>query len=186
MMAKPSAIDMLPNDVRAWIDAQIVAKNFSQYEALQEVVREKGLPIGKSQLHRRGQEIERRMMAIKSSVEASKLIVQAAGDDQDALSESVIALVQSEMFEAIVSLQEATGEDAMPMEDRIGLLSSAAKNIATLSRASVNQKKWRLTVEEETRKKLMAEQAAKLDAMPVKGGVTAETKAAIREALGIV
>ncbi|KAF7600714.1 MAG: terminase [Candidatus Dactylopiibacterium carminicum] len=185
-MAKPSAIEQLPEDVREWINAQIVANNFAGYEALQELVREKGLSIGKSQLHRHGQKIERRMAAIKSSVEASKLIVQAAGDDQDVLSESVIALVQSEMFEAIVSLQEATGEEAMSNEDRIGLLSSAAKNIATLSRASVNQKKWRLEVEESARKKLLAEQAEKLAAMPNKGGVTAETKAAIREALGIV
>ena len=36
------------------------------------------------------------------------------------------------------------------------------------------------------RKKLLAEQSAKLDAMGNKGGVTEETKRAIREALGIV
>ena len=36
-----------------------------------------------------------------------------------------------------------------------------------------------------TRKKVLEEQRAKLEAMPTRGGVTAETKAAIREALGI-
>jgi len=173
-MAKPSAIEQLPPDVREWIDAQIVANNFAGYEALQDLVREKGLSIGKSQLHRHGQKIERRMAAIKSSVEASKLIVQAAGDDQDVLSESVIALVQSEMFEAIVSLQEATGEEAMSNEDRIGLLSAAAKNIATLSRASVNQKKWRLEVEAQARSKLLAEQAEEIDRTVQAGGMNEE------------
>lgn len=39
---------------------------------------------------------------------------------------------------------------------------------------------------EEARRKLLEEQRAKLDAMPNKGGVTLETKVAIREALGIV
>ena len=41
-------------------------------------------------------------------------------------------------------------------------------------------------VEEAARKQLLDEQRAKLEAMPSKGGVTPETKAAIREALGIV
>jgi hypothetical protein len=41
-------------------------------------------------------------------------------------------------------------------------------------------------VEEETRKRLLEEQRAKLDALGNKGGVTDETKKAIREALGIV
>ena len=39
---------------------------------------------------------------------------------------------------------------------------------------------------EEERQQMLAEQKAALDAMPNKGGVTAQTKAAIREALGIV
>ena len=46
--------------------------------------------------------------------------------------------------------------------------------------------KEREAIEAHARRKLLAEQQAKLDAMPNKGGVTAETKAAIREALGII
>lgn len=46
--------------------------------------------------------------------------------------------------------------------------------------------KERRSVADEARRKLLEEQRAKLDAMPNKGGVTADTKAAIREALGIV
>ena len=49
-----------------------------------------------------------------------------------------------------------------------------------------NLKKFQAEVEEATRKKLLAEQAAKLAAMPTKGGVTEDTKQAIRAALGIV
>ena len=43
----------------------------------------------------------------------------------------------------------------------------------------------RAAIEDAARKKVLEEQRAKLEAMPTKGGVTAETKAAIREALGI-
>ena len=173
-MAKPSAIDMLPDDVRDWIDAQIVANNFSQYEALQEVIRERGFSIGKSQIHRRGQAIERRMAAIKSSVEASKLIIQATGDDKDVMSESLIALIQSSMFETIINIQEATGDDELSDEDRLDRFSKASKSIADLSRASVNQKKWRLEVEAQVRQKLLAEQAEEIDRTVQSGGMNEE------------
>ena len=45
------------------------------------------------------------------------------------------------LFETLVNLQEATDEEVDPAE-RVKLLASAAKNIATLSRASVNLKKY--------------------------------------------
>ena len=63
------------------------------------------------------------------------------------------------------------------------------KNAAEIGKASVTQKKFtmeaRAAIEDAARKKVLEEQRAKLEAMPTKGGVTTETKAAIREALGI-
>jgi hypothetical protein len=46
--------------------------------------------------------------------------------------------------------------------------------------------KERRSVAEEARRKLLEEQSEKLKAMGSKGGVTEDTKRAIREALGIV
>ncbi|WP_153116036.1 DUF3486 family protein [Rhodocyclus tenuis] len=183
-MARRSNIDGLPEDVRRWLERALAESNFSGYQALEEMMRERGYSISKSAIHRYGQKIERRFAAIKASTEAARFLTEGAADDQDARSEAVIALVQTELFESIVNLQEADEEGVKP-EDRIGLLSKAAKNIATLARASVNQKKFRLEVQEETRRKLLEEQAKKLDALQKKGGVTPETQAAIREALGI-
>ncbi|MQY50782.1 DUF3486 family protein [Rhodocyclus gracilis] len=183
-MARRSNIDGLPEDVRRWLERALAENNFSGYQALEEMMRERGYSISKSAIHRYGQKIERRFAAIKASTEAARFLTEGAADDQDARSEAVIALVQTELFESIVNLQEADDKGLSP-EDRIGLLSSAAKNIATLARASVNQKKFRLEVQEETRRKLLEEQAKKLDALQKKGGVTPETRAAIREALGI-
>ena len=113
------------------------------------------------------------------------MIQAQAGDDKDARSEALTALVQTELFEAILALQEADAPEANA-EDRVAMLSSAAKNIATLTRSSVNLKKFQAETEEAARKKLLEEQRAALEAMPNKGGVTADTKAKIREALGIV
>ncbi len=177
-------IEGLPDEVRHWLERALTESNFSGYEALEAMLAERGFSISKSAIHRYGQKIERRFAAIKASTEAARILTEGAADDQDARSEAVIALVQTEMFESIVNLQEAEDEDLDPA-DRIALLSKAAKNIATLARASVNQKKFRLEVQEETRRQLLAEQSKQLEAVQKKGGVTADTLTAIREALGI-
>ena len=73
------------------------------------------------------------------------MLTEGAADDQDARSEAVIALIQTELFESIVQLQEAEEGEVDPKE-RVALLSKVAKNVATLSRASVNLKKFQSEV----------------------------------------
>lgn len=183
-MGRRGKVEGLPEDVRRWLERALMDSGFSGYDALKEMLAERGYVMSKSAIHRYGSKIERRFATIKASTEAARLLTEGAADDQDARSEAVIALVQTEMFESIINLQEASEDDIDPTE-RIALLSKAAKNIATLARASVNQKKFRLEVQEETRRQLLAEQSKQLEVLQKKGGVTAETQAAIREALGI-
>ena len=179
-MARRSSIDGLPDDVRRWLQRALEENNFSGYQALEDALREMGYQIGKSSIHRFGQKIERRYAAIKASTEAARFIAEGAADDQDARSEAVIALVQTELFESIINLQEAGDEDIDPA-DRIGLLSSAAKNIATLARASVNQKKFRLEVQARAEAA-----AANVEKIAKKGGLSPESVQALRrEILGI-
>ena len=83
-----------------------------------------------------------------------------------------------------MALKEADDPDTDPAE-RVALLSTAGKHLATLTSGSVRLKRYQAEAEERGRKKLLEEQRAKLEAMPNKGGVTADTKAKIREALGI-
>jgi predicted transposase YdaD len=175
-----STVEALPEEVRRWLERALIENNFSGYQQLEALLREKGFFIGKSSLHRHGQKIERRLAAIKASTEAARLLTEEASDNQDARSEAVIALVQTEMFESIVNLQEA-GTEEMEAADRISLLSKAAKNIATLSRASVNQKKFRLEVQAKAEAA-----AANVEKIAKKGGLSQESVEALRrEILGI-
>lgn len=179
-MGRQSSITALPEPVREALNRELSARNFSGYEALEEWLSEQGFEISKSAIHRYGQKIERRMAAIKASTEAAKFITEAAGDDQDARSEAVIALVQTEMFDSIIAIQEAGDEELTPAE-RLGMMSSAAKNIATLARASIAQKQFKTTVQ--ARATEAAEKVAKL---AKKGGMSAATVEEIkRSILGI-
>lgn len=197
-MGRKSSIDRLDPEIKAYIQAMLASGGVTLDELIADLqerypaaAKAGDLP-SRSAVGRYGQKLERRLSAIRASTEAAKLIQQHAGDDKDARSEALTAMVQTELFEAILALQEidepppegTSAEEAAA--NRVELLSKAAKNIATLTRSSINIKEFQAKVEEAARKKLLEEQRAKLEAMPAKGGVTPETKAAIREALGIV
>lgn len=152
-MPSRSKVESLPDAVRAWLDKALMENNFSGYEVLEAALAERGHSIGKSSLGRHGVKLQRRLSAIKASTEAARMITEGAADDKDARSEAVIALVQTQLFDTIIDLQDASDADVKPM-DRVKLLSSAAKNIATLSRASVNLKRFQLDVREQVLKEV--------------------------------
>ncbi len=179
-MARRSTIDKLPEDVRRWLERALTESGFSGYAELEALMRDKGYLISKSAIHRYGQKIERRFGAIRAATEAARMLTEGAADDKDARSEAVIALIQTELFESIVQLQEAEDGEIDP-QDRVALLSKVAKNVATLSRASVNLKKF----QQEVRAKAEAA-ASNAEKIARKGGLSAESVQALRrEILGI-
>lgn len=191
-MGRKSTIDRLDPEIKTYIQAMLASGSVT-LDALIKDLQER-FPVAatvgdlpsRSAVGRYGQKLERRLSAIRASTEAAKIIQAHAGDDKDARSEALTAMVQTELFEAILALQDVDdSEEGADPGERVALLSKAAKNIATLTRSSINLKEFQAKVEDATRKKMLEEQRAKLEAMPVKAGVTAETKAAIREALGI-
>jgi len=174
-MPPASKIDQLPEDVRAELDSKLIASGFGGYVGLAEWLTKQGYSIGKSAVGAYGQKLERRLAAVKASTQAARLITQAAPDDADDRSNAIISLVQTEIFDAILALQEVAEDDeSMDPAKRITLLGKAAKNIATLSRASVNRNKWAV----EVRNKVEAA-AADVRKLAAGAGVSEETLAAI-------
>jgi hypothetical protein len=179
-MPAPAKIELLPEEIRAELNRRLIARAFSDYEALAAWLAEQGFHIGKSTVHRYGQKLERKLDAIRASTEAARSIAEAAPDDADLRSAAVMSLVQTEIFDVLVNLQEASDED-IDQVTRVKLLSHAAKNIATLSRASVNQKKWQSQVTERA-----ASAAERATEVARKGGLSADAVNSIRrEILGI-
>ena len=169
-MPKRSKVATLPAEIRKYLDRTLIDGNFSGYEALEADLAARGFTIGKSSIQRYGANLERRLAAIKASTEAAVMIMDAAPDDQDARSGAIVSLVQTELFDTIMKLQEAV--DADPAA-RVKLLSAAAKNIATLTRASVSLKKWQVEIRDKLR--TAADAVSKIAA---RGGLT---KAAVTE-----
>lgn len=181
-MGRKSTIARLPADVKAHIEGRLAEGKLTLAELLDDL--RNRFPAGdlpsRSAVHRYGQKLERRLSAIRASTEAAKLIQAQAGDNEDARSEALTALVQTELFEAILSLQEADDPDADPA-DRVAMLSSAAKNIATLTRSSVGLKKFQSEVRDRAKAA-----AASVEKIAKSGGLSGEVAEQIRrEILGI-
>lgn len=177
-MGKRSKIALLPAAVKAWLDKSLAEGNFSGYEALEAALAERGHTIGKSSIHRYGQQLEAKLAAVKASTEAARAIAEAAPDDADLRSAAVMSLVQTDLFNTMIALQEAQLADPA---DRIKLLAKAAQPIAQLSRAAVNQKKW----EAEVKAKVQAVAEA-AERIAKAGGLSNKSAAEIRrKILGI-
>lgn len=179
-MGQRAKIKQLPDPVRAQLDAQLVKRGFSGYAELEKWLAGLGVSVGKSSIHRYGSNLERKLSAIKASTEAAKLIAAEAPDDADQRSGAVISMIQTEVFDLLVGLQELEDKDVDAVT-RGKLLSQLAKNVATLSRASVHQKRHEIEIR--TKAQSAADKVARLAKQGGLSGATVETIK--REILGI-
>lgn len=186
-MPPRSKIAQLPKDIREWLHKAFVERGFGDIvgitEELNQLCKEGNVAItvGKSAVGAESQKVKRAQEAIRATTEATKLIAEASRDDADTRSEAAIALVQSQVFEILLEMREAVDEDADPVE-RMKVLTKVAKSLSEMSRARVNQAKWRSEVE--TRLQAAADKVSKL---AKKGGIDAKTVDEIRRSiLGVV
>lgn len=168
-MPPRSKVSSLPKAVKAWLDKALAENNFSEYESLASELMAQGFAISKSALHRYGQDFESKLSALKVASEQAKAVVEAAPDEEGAVNEALMRLVQEHLFKLLMS-------DGNNMD-----LPKVAKAVAELGKASIAQKKWQA----EFREKAEAA-AARVEKIAKKGGLNQETVNEIRrEILGM-
>ena len=59
-MAPRPEVEKLPPDTRQWLNSEIIARHFSDYEGLSAELAERGFHIGKSTIHRYAQRLRQR------------------------------------------------------------------------------------------------------------------------------
>lgn len=177
-MPRPSPIDELTPEQRSAFDKELIRRNFTDYDGLVDWLSASGFEISRSSAYRHGAKLKRRLQAVRNSTEAARLIAEAAPDDADLRSAAVISLVQSELFDVMVTLQDL--DEAEPGE-RVALLKEAAKSVLDMTRASVLQKKW-----QEDIKAKLAKTADSVADTVKRNGLSADAVDAIRrEILGV-
>lgn len=120
-MGRKSSIDRMTPEVKGYIQAMLATGSMTLDELIADLQERfpaeasTGALPSRSALHRYGAKLDRRLAAIRASTEAAKIIQAHAGDDKDARSEALTAMVQTELFEAILELQEAVEGDENPI-----------------------------------------------------------------------
>ena len=159
----------MPAEIKEWLDRALAENNFSDYELLAEELKARGYAISKSALHRYGQAFETRLPALKMASEQARAVVAAAPDEEGAVNEALMRLVQEHLFKLLMAEE---GEFDLP---------KVARAVAELGRATVTQKKWQA----EVRARAEAAAAA-VEKIAKKGGLSADSVDQLRrEILGI-
>ena len=163
----------LPAEVRKWLEKTLIEGGFQGYEKLAKELKALGFDLSRASVQRYGQEFEQRLSTLKLATEQAKVIVDATPDDEGAVSEALMRLVQEKLFQVMLDFQV---DPKKPLN-----IASAAKAVAELARATVNQKKWQAEVR--AKAKAAADTVAQV---AKKGGLTAAAVDTIRrEILGI-
>jgi len=170
-MPKRKKILSIPPEVKLWLDTHLVENNFSGYEAITAYIKsEYGLTLSRATIQRYGKDFQDRLEAVKLASEQAKAVVNAAPDDEGAVNEALMRLVQEHLFKLLMSTEKG-GMD----------LPKVARAVAELGRATVTQKRWQT----EVRGKAKAAADA-VEKVAKKGGLTPEAVDTIRrEILGI-
>lgn len=183
-MPTVSKLNLLPAEVRAWLDSRLVANAFGNYDDLTDQLNQKlaehdlELRVSRSGLGVYGKTLKERIEKIRASTSAAKVLNETLDDDGDALGMANIALAQDLMFQ-LMNRVNLDDPDQKVDVDELSMLFRALGNI---SRASLPQKKWAKSVREELERKT-SQAAAEIQS---EAGLTDEQAAIIRaKILGI-
>ncbi|GAB0056724.1 hypothetical protein SIID45300_01035 [Candidatus Magnetaquicoccaceae bacterium FCR-1] len=134
----------LPGHVRMWLDEVLQAENYSGYAVLEQEMRTRGYEISKSALHRHGQDLRKKLEAMRAATEWAKEFVAQNGDQEGVLNEATLASLQADAFRLMLNLRDS--DETTDPEKRARILASVANSMANVARSSVIQKRWRATV----------------------------------------
>lgn len=182
-MARKSSINKLPKDVRTHIERRLRENKFTLDELIADL--HEHFPAenkpSRSALGRYRQGFDQMVERMREQENMGRLLVAELGENPDDKAGALMVQSLSILMNDVLSRSQGQEKDIAI--DDVRKLARAAKDTIQARSASLKE---RQAIEKAAREKLLEEQKEKLAAMPVKGGVTEETKAAIREALGIV
>lgn len=189
-MGRKSSIDRLPPEVRARIHKHLRDNRLTLDELIADLqatfpaLNAAGALPSRSAVHRTKMAISDIVAHEREMTVAAEALVAELGENFDSKAGALLAQAVTTLASrrALQAVEDSTNGEVMDISDVLDL----ARAAKTVQEARSLNLKERHAVADEARRKLLEEQRAKLDAMGSKGGVTEDTKKAIREALGIL
>ena len=155
-MPKRKAAEMLPPQLKQWLDDELVRRGFSDYIQLAADLKAKGGDVSKSALHRYGSVFEERLARLRVSTEQARAVVAASPDDDDAMSQALLRLTQQKTMDLLIDCEI----DPVKVD-----FNKLTLNVSRMVRASLPMKKWQTELRHKAATKLKAVEA-EVDGMP--------------------
>lgn len=180
-MGRTSSVKRLDPQARKFLE-KLMREDRHTLDELLGAVRSKfpDAQVSRSSIHRHRAGYEELVKGMREQQAIASLVVSELGENPDDKAGALLVQTITTLTNQVALT--AAGEGEVDVET-VRKLARATKDVLAARRVDRQE---RLAIRQEARDELLAEQRAKLEAMPNKGGVTADTKAAIREALGIV
>jgi len=180
-MGRKSSIDRLEPAVRTHIEKRLRERRLTLDELIEDL--HEHFPSAdkpsRSAIGRYKVSFDEMAKRLREQQAMASLLVEELGENpNDKAGALMVQSIQTLTTHAALGAQI---DDETTIDD-VRKLARAAKDVLQASKASREE---RAAIAREAREALLEEQKAALAAMPIKGGVTEETKQAIREALGI-
>lgn len=177
-----SSITQLDPDIQAEV-SRLVREGWT-IDSIKTALAELGADVSRSALGRHVKDARQSMEAYSRAQEMSKVWMERLDAEPNGdVGRLLTGMLQAVAFKSIDEMAETEAEDIDPKA--VGVLAKALKDLSTTSKDAFAIARARKDARAQAQADLLAEQAKKLDAMPAAAGVTAATKAAIRDALGI-
>ncbi|MCO5354229.1 phage protein Gp27 family protein [Acidovorax kalamii] len=180
-MGRKSSVSRLEPEARKLLE-KLLREDRHTLDELLAAMREQfpDAEVSRSGIHRYRAGYEELVKGMREQQAIASLVVSELGENPDDKAGALLVQTITTLTNQVALT--AAGEGEVDVET-VRKLARAAKDVIAARRVDRQE---RLAIRQEAREELLAEQRAKLEAMPIKGGVTADTKAKIREALGIV
>ena len=180
-MGRTSSVKRLDPQARKFLE-KLMREDRHTLDELLTAVRTKfpDAQVSRSSIHRHRAGYEELVKGMREQQAIASLVVSELGENPDDKAGALLVQTITTLTNQVALT--AAGEGEVDVET-VRKLARATKDVLAARRVDRQE---RLAIRQEARDELLAEQRAKLEAMPNKGGVTADTKAAIREALRIV
>jgi Arc/MetJ-type ribon-helix-helix transcriptional regulator len=181
-MTTQSRSARIPPEMRREIDAKIGNGAFANFRALAGWLKRNGYNITRAGRERprrvsNDQTLERKLETIKHATEQARALLAAPPDDECAMNDVLIRLVQQINFDILVQL-DAAGVDELDSRT----LAAITRSVATVARAAVEQRRWVAEARERLKAQLAAADA-KVAAVAKQGGLSDAAATHIRNAL---
>jgi len=175
-MPRPRRIDLLPEDVRRELERKLIAQGFGGYHDLAAWLQSQGFEIQKSAVHEWGQDFKDRLQAIKLVTEQARAIQDASPDDENALSDAMLRLMQEKAMTFLLDWEIDPQQVNLPR---------MMQAIAQMTRAANAAKKHAMETREKIDAKFSAMETEAKDGK--RAGFDLETLKRVREEIyGIV